>query len=183
MPPTTCTGYPVVLALEKMANYGYGVSRIHVSMQTTAKSPIIIPFPGAWLLIYLAISCFSDHHHLNLFWIYRVICENGDEGAPWRREAGCSCSLHCSLALYKLIPAFPFIVLFTTDLMFLWSHCNHSRMHHCFCDNAPSAQILMRHIASAGSHSSPSTSRHPQSHNPQQLELSIPGQRGAGSCS
>lgn len=27
MPPTTCTGYCVVLALEKMANYGYGVSR------------------------------------------------------------------------------------------------------------------------------------------------------------
>lgn len=86
-----------------MTKYGFAVSRTYVSMQISAKSPIIIPFPGWWLLTYLAISCFSDHHHLNLLWIYSVACENG---APWRREAGCSCSLHCSLALCKLILAF-----------------------------------------------------------------------------
>ena len=106
MPPTTCIWYPVGFALEKMTNYVFNPPRIYIIIQTSTKSPITIPFPDWWLLAYLTIPCISDYHHLNLFWMYSVAFENGNEGAPWRRDAGCSCSPYCCPACCELILAF-----------------------------------------------------------------------------
>lgn len=152
---------------------------------------IIIPFPDWWLLAYLAIPSISDHHHLNLFWIYSVAFENGDEGAAWRREAGCSCSLYCSLALCQLILAFspllsflPLNWCFHEAIVITPKHIN-TLVTMLSLRGSSSAISPPVFSASAHSHSSstaPFTLPPPVARNPQQLEQSILGWWGRGSC-
>lgn len=72
------------------------------------------PFPGWWVLVFIAIPCTSNHHHLDLSQIYSVAFQNGDAGASHAREVGCSCFLYRPLRVNPSI--FPFIILSTTDV-------------------------------------------------------------------